>query len=296
MDLKKYLSEKKEMIDDALTNYIDVERNYPETMHKAMRHSLLAGGKRLRPILVIAAAEAVGGASHKVLPAALALEMIHTFSLIHDDLPAMDDDDLRRGIPTCHKVFGEAAAILAGDALLNEAFTCILDAYAKDSKDLTKVWSVARDISRAVGIHGMIAGQVIDMESENKSISLHELEKLHNLKTGALITVSVTAGAKLCDATPKQMEALTNYAEHIGLAFQVSDDILDIEGDEKLIGKPVGSDVENMKSTYPKLLGIEESKKFCGQLVENAVDALSIFDEKADALREIAKYIRFRKS
>jgi geranylgeranyl diphosphate synthase type II len=294
MDLKTYLSDRQSQIEAALCASIGDGR-IPSPLAESMTYSLNAGGKRLRPILVIAGAETVGGSADQVMPVAIALEMIHTFSLIHDDLPSMDDDSLRRGKPTNHKVFGEAMAILAGDGLLAEAFTVLSDAIKLSGVENNAIVDVIRNVAWATGPRGMTGGQVIDMESTGKSITETELKSLHQHKTGRLITVSVVSGARLVGATQEQLDALKTYGESIGLAFQIADDILDIEGDQKEIGKDIGSDSEHGKVTYPSLIGMEESKARAKALVHQAIDTLSIFDQKADPLREIARYVIERK-
>ncbi len=296
MDLNAYLNDKKKKVDEALDRFLMEDRGFPESLNKSMHYSVAAGGKRLRPVLVIAAAEACGGTMDAVMPLAAALEMIHTFSLIHDDLPAMDNDDLRRGMPTNHKVFGEAMAILAGDALLAEAFVCLIRASKTSTVNAETILEVIKDVAVATGPCGMVGGQVLDLDAEGKKVSLDELETIHRHKTGQLLTVSVTAGAKLAGATPAQVESLKKYGELIGLAFQIADDILDIEGDEKEIGKPVGSDQVNDKATFPAIIGMEESKRRAARLVEESIDALKGFGPNADPLREIARYIIERRS
>lgn len=290
MDLKKYITERRKLVEEALYALMN-DPSIPKKLSEAMTYSLKAGGKRLRPILVIAGAEAVGGNAGQVLPAALALEMIHTFSLIHDDLPAMDDDSFRRGMPTSHKVFGEAMAILAGDGLLAEAFAVLSDEskFSEVSSDM--ILDVIKDIARATGPRGMTGGQVIDMVSTGKSISEEELSILHEHKTGRLIAVSVVSGAKLAGADEEQVSALKRYGNAIGHAFQIADDILDIEGDQKELGKDIGSDVEQGKNTYPSLIGMKESKRRAKLLVDEAIDALADFDQRAEPLREIARYV-----
>ena len=258
-----------------------------------MRYSLFAGGKRIRPILCLAASESCGGGRREVLPVACALEMIHTFSLIHDDLPSMDDDDLRRGVSTNHKVFGEAIAILAGDGLVTQAFVVL--GKLKDSyRDPKHVLEVITDIALATGSLGMVGGQVVDMISEGKKITIDELRRLHLLKTGRLISVSVTSGAKLVCEDAGRLNALERYGAAIGLAFQIADDILDIEGGEE-IGKDIGSDVENDKATYPSLLGLEDAKLEAKKVCQEAIECLQNFGSEADALRAIAQYIVERK-
>lgn len=288
MDIKAYLNEKKRLVEAALCESIS-DGDIPETLRRAMLYSLKAGGKRLRPILVIAGAGAVGGVASRVMNTAVALEMIHTFSLIHDDLPSMDNDSLRRGRPTNHKVFGEAVAILAGDGLLAEAFYVL--ARSASGANPTVLVEVIRDIASATGGRGMTGGQVIDMESTGKKISPDDLKKLHEYKTGALIRVSVTSGARLGGASDEQIVALARYGSAIGLAFQIADDVLDIEGSEKTIGKDVGSDESKGKSTYPSAIGLEASKREAGTLVDCAISSLLNFGEEAEPLRAIAKYI-----
>lgn len=290
MDLQTYIKERQALVEEALCSSLG-DGAVPARLAEAMTYSLNAGGKRLRPVLVIAGAEAVGGNAALVLPAAVAMEMIHTFSLIHDDLPSMDDDDLRRGKPTNHKVYGEAMAILAGDGLLAEAFHVLSDRERFPDATDSMIVDVLRDIARATGPRGMTGGQVIDMESTGKRITTDELKKLHDHKTGRLITVSVTAGARLAGATAGQISALETYGENIGLAFQIADDILDIEGDQDELGKDVGSDAEQGKNTYPALIGMEESKNRANDLVNEAIAALGCFDAKAEPLREIAQYV-----
>jgi len=295
MDLKNYIQERQALVEEALSSSIN-DGATPERLAESMTYSLKAGGKRLRPVLVVAGAEAVGGSAAQVLPAAVAMEMIHTFSLIHDDLPSMDDDDLRRGKPTNHKVYGEAMAILAGDGLLAEAFHVIADRSRFPDVTDAVIVDVLRDIAHATGPRGMTGGQVIDMESTGKKITPDELKRLHEHKTGRLITASVTAGARLAGANAEQISALNTYGEAIGLAFQIADDILDIEGDQEELGKDVGSDVEQGKNTYPALIGMEESKKRAQQLVNEAVNALQNFGDSAEPLREIARYVVTRKN
>ena len=291
MDLKSYLRERRELIDRTLDQLLPREQDYPERLHSAMRYSLFAGGKRLRPILTLAGCEAVGGVLEYALPMACAMEMIHTYSLIHDDLPAMDNDDMRRGVATNHKVFGEAAAILAGDALLTHAFYVIPDP-ASSSVDDGKRLQIVREIAGAAGSMGMVGGQAVDILSEGKeTIDLPILEYIHTHKTGALIRTAVRVGAIVGGADEREMQDLTEYGEKIGLAFQITDDLLDLLGDEKRLGKQVGSDLKKGKKTYPAVYGIKESESRARELMESAVDALSQFDHRADPLREIARYM-----
>ena len=292
MDLKTYLAERKQWVEAALNRSL-ADEAVPAKLAEAMRYSLDAGGKRLRPVLVIAGAEAVGGQADRVMHAAVALEMIHTYSLIHDDLPAMDDDSLRRGKPTNHKVFGEAMAILAGDGLLAEAFSVLAGTAGGDDPRL--VVEVIREIADATGGRGMTGGQAIDMESTGKRIGEAELTRLHRYKTGALLRVATTSGARLCGASDGELAALTRYGEAIGLAFQIADDILDIEGDEAELGKDIGSDEAKGKSTYPAIIGLEASRRQAAALVDQAVAALASFDHRAEPLRLIARYIVERK-
>ncbi len=259
-----------------------------------MLYSILAGGKRLRPVLLIAAAEAVGGNRQDILPFAVATEYIHTYTLIHDDLPALDDDDLRRGKPTNHKVFGEAIAVLAGDALLTQAFYLMTDSSLMSSIPPEKILQAAHDMTDAIGTSGMIGGQVVDIESEGKPISSETLEYIHVHKTGCLIKACIRAGAILSQSKLDQLEALSNYGGQIGLAFQIVDDILDITADQSQLGKDIGSDVDKKKATYPALYGLDKSKKKADELVEEGIACLEIFGEKADPLRDIGLFFTQR--
>jgi geranylgeranyl diphosphate synthase type II len=302
MDIKKYLQEKKEIVDLALEKYFPNrpdsagEGVFPTSLHKAIQYSLFAGGKRIRPILSMAAFEAAGGRGDGILPFAGALEMIHTYSLIHDDLPALDNDDYRRGKPTCHKVFGEAIGILAGDALLTEAFKLMTDRAIQEFsvRDGGLVLDVIHEVAQAAGLLGMVGGQVLDIESEGKEADLPTLQYIHTHKTGALILVSVRVGAKLGGANGETLKTLTHYGERVGLAFQIADDILNVEGKAALLGKKTGSDLSRGKATYPALLGLEESKRRAKELVDLAVKAIESFGPEADPLREIAWFILSR--
>jgi len=293
-DLNAYFAEKIERINAALESILKTTER-PDRLLEAMTYSLMAGGKRFRSLLCVAAAEAAGGDLEDVLPAACALEMVHTYSLIHDDLPAMDDDDLRRGQPTCHKAFDEATAILAGDALLTLAFQTLSSIAAGSDQQAVKWLRVIQLISHAAGYCGMIQGQMLDIASEGTQLTLNKLKSMHRLKTGALIEVSSRCGAELVDANSSQIQLLESYAQYIGLAFQVTDDILNVEGDPAIMGKAVGTDKLRQKSTYPSLLGLEESKTFARKLMDNALQALGSFDQKAEPLRAIARYIIDRK-
>lgn len=282
-------------VNQALDSYV-TEKNSPEgTIYKAMKYSLMAGGKRLRPVLALAACEMLGGEEEEVLPYGCALEMIHTYSLIHDDLPAMDNDDYRRGRLTNHKVFGEAMAILAGDALLNLAFETMLQhsASRKDEKAAARIKAM-EIIAQAAGSRGMIGGQVVDLESEGKDIPVEILEYMHRCKTGALIKAPVLAAAGLCGAKENQIPLLDEYATCIGLAFQIKDDILDVEGSLETMGKASGSDAANKKSTFITRYGLEGSKELLREMTERAVRSLDIFGEKAAFLQELALYMEKR--
>ncbi len=258
---------------------------------EAMRYSIMAGGKRVRPILLMAGAEAVGGHADRLLPAACALECLHTYSLIHDDLPAMDDDDLRRGRATCHKVYGEAIAILAGDGLLNYSFELLSSMEMREAVDPALLNETISIFGRAAGVFGMIGGQTADILFEGKPIDAETLAFIHSHKTGALLAVSVEMGAVLGNADPEQRQALKEFGKALGLTFQIVDDILDIVGDEKIIGKPIGSDTKNKKATYPALFGLEAARSKAEDLLDQALAALSDFDHKADPLRAIARYV-----
>jgi len=291
MNIKAYLARKKDIIDKTLEKLVPPAKTFPPVIHEAMRYSLFAGGKRVRPVLAIAAAEAVGAATADLLPVAGALEIIHTYSLIHDDLPAMDDDDLRRGRPTCHKAYGEAIAILAGDGLLTMAFEVLSDPRRMKSIQARTMVSMIREIAVASGVFGMVGGQVVDIQSENKEIDFPTLEYIHTHKTGALIRASVRVGALYAKAGKRQFAALTRYGEMAGLAFQIVDDILDVTGKQEELGKDIGSDLEKGKKTFPSFLGLEESRRRAEEVVGEALDALKGFGRKADPLRELAKYI-----
>lgn len=302
MDIKKYLQEKKEIVDLALEKYFPNqpdsvgEKIFPVSLHKAIRYSLFAGGKRIRPILSMAAFESAGGKGDTILPFACALEMIHTYSLIHDDLPALDNDDYRRGKPTCHKVFGEAIGILAGDALLTEAFKLMTNRVIQEFslRDGRLALDVIHQVAQAAGVFGMVGGQVVDIESEGKGVDFPTLQYIHTHKTGALILVSVRVGATLGGANEETLKALTRFGEGIGLAFQIADDILNVEGKAALLGKKIGSDLSRRKATYPSLFGIEESKRRAKELVTLAVEAIRSFGSEAEPLREIAWFILSR--
>jgi geranylgeranyl diphosphate synthase type II len=296
MDIKAYLTEKKTLVDSFLASYFSVAVTQPN-LNASMVYSLSAGGKRIRPVLCLAAYEACGGKAEDAVPCAAALEFIHTYSLIHDDLPAMDNDDLRRGKPTNHKVYGEGMAILAGDGLLTEAFFLLSDT-ARHGVSIpdSAALSVVREIARAAGIQGMVGGQAQDLLSENAEPDPETLSYIHIHKTAALIASSVRVGGILACCDEARMAGLTGYGDAIGLAFQVIDDILDVEGETEVLGKPQGSDEKKKKMTYPKLYGLEQSKEKAQELVRRAWRSLEVFDEKAAPLRAIAQYMLDRKS
>ncbi|MCB2146165.1 MAG: polyprenyl synthetase family protein [Deltaproteobacteria bacterium] len=290
-DLKSYLRSVRDPLDERLQHYLRLE-SPAARVSQAMTYSIMAGGKRLRPVLCISAAETVGGNRETVLPLACALEFIHTYSLIHDDLPAMDNDDKRRGKPTCHVQFDEATAILAGDALLTLAFEILATTGTRLDSEMQSRWLLAiAQIASAAGFKGMIEGQMRDMAFEGTVISRRELEALHRLKTGKMIEVSVSTGALVSGASKRQQNKLNTYAQNIGLAFQVADDILNVKGDPEQLGKPIGTDQIRGKNTYPSLLGLSGAEALAGRLVNNALKAIDAFDNKADSLRAIARYV-----
>lgn len=291
-DLKQYLEARRLMVEEALEVALP-QQDGPETrVVEAMRYSLFAGGKRLRPILCLAASEAVGGDPKAAMPAGCALEMIHTYSLIHDDLPAMDDDDLRRGKPTNHKVFGEAIAILAGDGLLTEAFVLLSDYNSLLPERAVQVIGV---IAEAASYRGMVGGQVVDILSQNKRADLETVQQMHSRKTAALIAAATESGALAGKGSEAQVAALARYGRAIGLAFQIADDILDIEGDTELLGKTTGADEAMGKVTYPAAVGLERSRQAANEMVNDALAALEGFDDRANPLRSLANYIITRK-
>lgn len=293
-DLTQYLNHKRGMVSQALNDMIQAHFS-DSRLASAMQYSLMASGKRIRPVLCMAAAETVGEITPDVIQTACAIEMIHTYSLIHDDLPAMDNDDLRRGKPTCHIKYDEATAILAGDALLTLAFEILSGPATLPGNNAVNQLQVINLISKAAGHKGMIEGQMRDMEAENAVITVDALKKIHYLKTGALIDASIVAGALLAGADARSIEQLKIYADNIGLAFQVADDILNVEGDAARMGKATGTDASRNKATYPGLLGMEKSRQFAADLINNALHALEIFGNKANSLAAIAAYIIERK-
>lgn len=295
MEVKKYLEENKERVDSFFRSYF-AELVSPPVLQEAMLYSLFAGGKRIRPILAIASFETCGGDASEIVPYAATLELIHTYSLIHDDLPSMDNDDLRRGKPTNHKVYGEAVAILAGDALLTEAFSILSDASFCKTIKFADLLKASREVALASGYRGMVAGQVQDMLSENSEPDEDTLQFIHRHKTAALICASVKLGALLSGCDEAKRNALTSYGNNIGHAFQVIDDILDVEGSTEELGKTVGADEKIQKMTYPRLYGTGASKEIARRLVTDAVGSLDIFSSGAEVLREIAYYLLGRKN
>ena len=294
MDIKTYLEEKRQDVDRFLDSVIPAENFPPATLHKSMRYSLFAGGKRVRPILAIAAYEAVGVSSPSILPCAAALELVHTYSLVHDDLPAMDNDDYRRGKLTNHKVFGEAMAILAGDALLTMAFD-LISRNSLDGVDAVAQIQVVQELAGGAGNAGMVAGQVADIEAEGKDIDFATLEGVHRWKTGKLIRAAVRIGGILAGASPPALKDLTAYAEEIGLAFQIADDVLNVVGSREELGKDAHTDASRGKKTYPAFFGVQGARKLADERVASAIQYLQNFDSKADPLRDLARYITARK-
>ena len=290
--MKELWKKRQVLVERALTEEMAKTPVLDDTLRASMEYSLMAGGKRLRPVLLMAAADAVGADGTKFLPVACALEMIHTYSLIHDDLPAMDNDNLRRGKPTNHVKFSEGIAILAGDALLTLAFTVILRQKDVPAEALLRV---VDEISRAAGAEGMVGGQVLDLAAENRQITMEELRRVHMGKTGALFHAALRSGAILAGASEEQLVALTAYADHFGLAFQITDDILDVIGSAEELGKPIGSDEKNHKSTYVSLTSLAEAQELARNTVEEAVAALDGFGTEADFLRALVTYLVNRK-
>lgn len=296
MDIKAYLERKREAVDRFLETVVPDAGTLPATLHEAMRYSLLAGGKRVRPILAIATAEALGAASHAILPVAASLELIHTYSLIHDDLPAMDNDDYRRGKLTNHKVYGEAMAILAGDALLTLAFSLCSRPELADHLDPHRQVRIIRELAAGAGHLGMVGGQVLDIQAENQDIDLATLQTIHAHKTGMLIRAAVRIGAIVGGATAAQLEHLTGYAEDVGLAFQIADDVLNVTGTREELGKDANTDAQRGKKTYPAFYGTDGARSLAAQCATRAIGRLEMFDAKADPLRELARYITTRKN
>ncbi len=289
MNINAYIAESRKIVDQYLERLLPPESQEPATIHKAMRYSVFAGGKRVRPILVLAAGESLAGDREVLLHLGAGIEMMHTYSLIHDDLPALDNDDLRRGVPTCHKVFGEAMAILAGDALMTCCYQVLAD--LPKISDSVKV-RIIRELATATGtIQGMIGGQVVDLESEGKPVSPEALKYIHDSKTGALLTACVRCGALAAGAEPAELLALTEFGGKIGLVFQIVDDILDVTASSEVLGKTAGKDEKVKKATYPALYGIEASRQKARELLASALEDIRSFGEKAEALRNLARFV-----
>ncbi len=290
--LKTYLSDRKSEVDRVLQSYLPGPTCDPPLLHEALRYSLFAGGKRIRPILCLASCEAVGGRTEVALPFAASIELIHTYSLVHDDLPAMDDDTYRRGKLTNHKMFGESTAILAGDALLTAAFTMLAEKGLSSTVSPKKILRVILELGSASGSTGMVGGQLNDIEAQGKDdLSLEKLKRIHSHKTGVLIRASVRVGGILGGAGPKKLSSLTSFGEKIGLAFQIADDVLDVEGEAQTLGKPVGQDESKGRCTYPALMGLSRAKKEATVLVEEALSEIEFLGPEADPIRQIASFI-----
>jgi len=289
MDIRLYLSESKKAIDAQLECLLPPESEKPSTIHKAMRHSVFAGGKRVRPILVLASGESLAGNRKTLLHLGAAIEMMHTYSLIHDDLPALDNDDLRRGVPTCHKVFGEAMAILAGDALMTRCYQVLADLPGVDPP--TQV-SIVREIAFATGtVNGMIGGQVVDLESEGQPVTSNLLEYIHHSKTGALLRACVRCGALAAGAGEAELHLLSEFGNKIGLVFQIVDDILDVTSSSEVLGKTAGKDEKVKKATYPSFYGIDASRQKARELLDAALGDIESFGDEAGPLRSLAQFI-----
>jgi geranylgeranyl diphosphate synthase type II len=289
LTIREYLDVARQQVDDELDRLLPSADAYPSTIHKALRHSVLAGGKRLRPILCIEAGTLFGGDEVTILRRACALEMIHTYSLIHDDLPALDNDDLRRGVPTCHRVFGEATAILAGDALLTLAFENLASPGPPGAEVNLRV---IHELSGAIGTRGgMVGGQVADLEAGAQGVDAARLEYIHSSKTGALIRMAARCGAIYAGASEPDIERLTVYGEKIGLAFQIADDLLDVLSSTETLGKTAGKDRQQQKATYPALYGVKESRRRASQLAEEGCEALHVYGSRAQRLQELARFL-----
>lgn len=294
MEFRKWMDEKVKRVDECLNNFTEIKNTPQKIIYESMAYSLMSGGKRLRPILMLGTYEIFEYDDEKVLPFACAMEMIHTYSLIHDDLPAMDNDDYRRGRLSNHKMYDEATAILAGDALLNKSFEIGLEAITNFNLDVNRAVEALSIISRSSGTEGMIGGQIVDIHGNEKIKTVEELKYMYSLKTGAIIKSSVIAGAILGGATEKEIKALDVYAEKLGIAFQIEDDILDVEGTQEKIGKPIGSDKANDKVTYLSFVEIEEAKKHVKEYTDEAIKSLKMFGEKSQNLIQLAKYLTNR--
>jgi geranylgeranyl diphosphate synthase type II len=288
-DIRSYLSESRRLVDETLQRLLPSESEEPSTIHKAMRHSVFAGGKRVRPILVLAAGESLSGNRETLLQLGAGIEMMHTYSLIHDDLPALDNDDLRRGVPTCHKVFGEAIAILAGDALMTRCYQVLSD--LPDVDPNTRV-NIIREIAFATGtVNGMIGGQVVDLESEGKPVSARLLDYIHHSKTGALLSACVRCGALAAGAGSTDLHSLSLFGNKIGLVFQIVDDILDVTSSSEVLGKTAGKDEKVKKATYPAFYGLDASQQKARELVKSALADIDSFGDRANPLRSLAQFI-----
>ncbi len=296
MDIRRYLEDKREAIDRFLDQRLPASTAPPTTLHESIRYSVCAGGKRVRPILTIAAAEALGYDAPGIMPIAASLELIHTYSLIHDDLPSMDNDDFRRGKPTNHKVYGEALAILAGDALLTLAFEWCVTGTGPDGISDARRVELVRELAIGSGHAGMVGGQVFDIQAEHKDIDLATLQTIHRHKTGMLIRAAVRMGAIAAGASAAQLADLTGYAEDIGLAFQIADDVLNVTGTREELGKNPNTDAQRGKKTYPTFYGVDGARALAEECVDRAIGRLTTFGGTADALREIARYITARRN
>ncbi len=292
----EWMKQRKEVVEDSLQECLDQLFTEKQVIHEAMTYAIYNGGKRLRPMLVFEGAAIAGAKLQKVVPAACAMEMIHCYSLVHDDLPAMDDDDYRRGQPSCHKAYGEDMAILAGDALLTGAFELLAALPCQNDEDRIRLLQVIGEIASAAGSAGMVSGQVMDLKSEGQNIDHAALRNLHILKTGKLFLVSLRAGAILGGLEPTGLQKLTDYAENFGLAFQITDDILDVVGNEMEVGKPIGSDERNLKTTYTSLFGLDKARVLAEESVQSCIENLKGFGAEADFLRYLAYYLLSRTS
>ena len=296
MDILQYLEQQRQRVDQYLEQSLPDSLRDPGKLYESMRYSLLGGGKRVRPILTIAAAQALGNDNDAILPFAASLEFVHTYSLIHDDLPAMDDDDYRRGRLTNHKVYGDGMAILAGDALLTMAFELCSQDEGDHGLSASQQLQIVRELAFGSGHQGMVGGQVMDIQAENQEVELEHLQKIHSHKTGQLIRAAVRIGGIIGGASSTQLESLTGYAEDIGLAFQIADDVLNMVGTREELGKDAGTDEKRGKQTYPSFFGIDGSRKLGEECVQRAMSRLESFDHQADPLRKIASYIVERRN
>lgn len=291
-DIQNYLKERKSLVDRSLDRYLRGSKKYSQTLYRAMHYGVFSGGKRLRPILTLAAGELFGGKRKLLLPFACALELIHTYSIIHDDLPALDNDDLRRGEPANHKIFGEGIALLAGDALLTEAFELMSRPQVAQVLKPEMALETLHEIARAAGVGGMAGGQAVDLEAEGREVNIATVEYIHIRKTGALILVSARVGARIGGATPKELRRISRYGEFLGLAFQIADDILDAKGHNgSRVGSGEARDKEKKKATYPSIVGVAASKSRAQELLQHCLKEIELFGKDADPLRGIARYV-----